>query len=321
MSDPEIGRFYPDDAGAGERRSRAELLFFTLELNRIDDAALEAKLAEPGAGALRAVAARHARLPAASAQRRAREAAAREIGRRARRLDAALRRDHGGAALSASTARSLTERRGAASPLRPRSARCARRRRRRWARCSARMCGSSPSSPTRSPRTRRSRTAGAASRGPISSRNLGELRRGRGGGRAHRRRARRLSAPLASLLPPEGEMVRRRAAALTGTATRRCPTRTTAAFRGARRERTVLDAYAAFSPELAAIGRRFFEHPWIDAPVRPGKAPGAFAHPTVPSAHPYLLLNYQGKHARRDDAGARAGPRRPSGAGRRRRAI
>jgi oligoendopeptidase F len=60
-------------------------------------------------------------------------------------------------------------------------------------------------------------------------------------------------------------------------------------------ERIVLDAYAAFSPELATIGRRFFERRWIDAPVRPGKAPGAFAHPTVPSAHPYLLLNYLGK--------------------------
>jgi oligoendopeptidase F len=60
-------------------------------------------------------------------------------------------------------------------------------------------------------------------------------------------------------------------------------------------EDIVLSAYAAFSPELAAIGRRFFEHRWIDAPVRPGKSPGAFAHPTVPSAHPYLLLNYQGK--------------------------
>ena len=58
---------------------------------------------------------------------------------------------------------------------------------------------------------------------------------------------------------------------------------------------TVLDAYAAFSPELADIGRRFFDNAWIDAPVRPGKAPGAFAHPTVPSVHPYLLLNYQGK--------------------------
>ncbi len=59
--------------------------------------------------------------------------------------------------------------------------------------------------------------------------------------------------------------------------------------------RTVLCAYRAFSPELAKVGERFFESPWIDAPVRPGKAPGAFAHPTVPSAHPYLLLNYQGR--------------------------
>jgi oligoendopeptidase F len=66
-------------------------------------------------------------------------------------------------------------------------------------------------------------------------------------------------------------------------------------FPFAEAERIVLDAYAAFSPDLAAIGRRFFERRWIDAPVRPGKAPGAFAHPTVPSAHPYLLLNYQGK--------------------------
>ena len=58
---------------------------------------------------------------------------------------------------------------------------------------------------------------------------------------------------------------------------------------------TVLDAYAAFSEPLADVGRKFFDQAWIDAPVRPGKAPGAFAHPTVPSAHPYLLLNYQGR--------------------------
>ena len=58
---------------------------------------------------------------------------------------------------------------------------------------------------------------------------------------------------------------------------------------------TVLDAYRAFSPTLADIARRFFENDWIDAPVRAGKAPGAFAHPTVPGVHPYLLLNYQGK--------------------------
>ncbi len=57
----------------------------------------------------------------------------------------------------------------------------------------------------------------------------------------------------------------------------------------------VLDAYGQFSPDLAAVGKKFFDNNWIDAPARPGKSPGAFAHPTVPSAHPYLLLNYQGK--------------------------
>ena len=58
---------------------------------------------------------------------------------------------------------------------------------------------------------------------------------------------------------------------------------------------TVLSAYGNFAPEMAAIAKRFFDEQWIDAPVRPGKAPGAFAHPTVPSAHPYVLVNYLGK--------------------------
>ncbi|TXN00644.1 M3 family oligoendopeptidase, partial [Methylobacterium sp. WL103] len=58
---------------------------------------------------------------------------------------------------------------------------------------------------------------------------------------------------------------------------------------------TVLDAYNAFSPKMAGIARDFFDRRWIDAPTRPGKAPGAFAHPTVPSVHPYVLVNYQGK--------------------------
>ncbi|MGN7293981.1 M3 family oligoendopeptidase [Rhizobium sp. SAFR-030] len=58
---------------------------------------------------------------------------------------------------------------------------------------------------------------------------------------------------------------------------------------------TVLSAYAGFAPEMADIARRFFDEQWIDAPARQGKAPGAFAHPTVPSAHPYVLVNYLGK--------------------------
>lgn len=58
---------------------------------------------------------------------------------------------------------------------------------------------------------------------------------------------------------------------------------------------TVLSAYQQFSPDMADIARSFFDRRWIDAPVRPGKAPGAFAHPTVPSVHPYVMLNYMGK--------------------------
>ncbi len=57
----------------------------------------------------------------------------------------------------------------------------------------------------------------------------------------------------------------------------------------------VLKAYGGFSPELAAVGKRFFDNAWIDAGLRPGKSGGAFAHPTVPSVHPYLLVNYHGK--------------------------
>jgi oligoendopeptidase F len=60
----------------------------------------------------------------------------------------------------------------------------------------------------------------------------------------------------------------------------------------------VLDAYASFSPELSDVARRFFDEAWIDAPMRPGKRPGAFCAYTVPSQHPYLLLNWT---ARRRD--------------------
>jgi oligoendopeptidase F len=58
--------------------------------------------------------------------------------------------------------------------------------------------------------------------------------------------------------------------------------------------RLVLDAYRDFSPELAEIAGRFFERRWIDAELRPGKRGGAFSASTVPSAHPYVLLNYTG---------------------------
>ncbi len=58
---------------------------------------------------------------------------------------------------------------------------------------------------------------------------------------------------------------------------------------------TVLDAYAGFSPQLAELAEPFFTQGWTDAAVKPGKAPGAFAHPTVTDAHPFVMLNYLGK--------------------------
>jgi oligoendopeptidase F len=59
--------------------------------------------------------------------------------------------------------------------------------------------------------------------------------------------------------------------------------------------KTVLDAYAGFAPEMATLAEPFFTKGWIDAGVKPGKAPGAFAHPTVTTVHPYVMLNYLGK--------------------------
>jgi oligoendopeptidase F len=60
----------------------------------------------------------------------------------------------------------------------------------------------------------------------------------------------------------------------------------------------VLESYRSFSPEMAEAARRFFAEGWIDAPVRPAKRPGAFCAYTVPSHHPYLMLNWTGR--RRD---------------------
>ncbi len=58
---------------------------------------------------------------------------------------------------------------------------------------------------------------------------------------------------------------------------------------------TVMTAYAEFDPKMADIAKPFFTDGWIDAAVKPGKAPGAFAHPTVTPVHPYVMLNYLGK--------------------------
>ena len=121
-----------------------------------------------------------------------------------------------------------------------------------------------------------------------SGRARGRRCAGRGGDR-------RLSAPLASLLCAQSPLVRQGRVSIIGTATRPCPTPRGASIAGRPRATRCFGAYRAFSPRMADIARRFFDERWIDAPTRPGKAPGAFSHPTTPSAHPYILLNYLGK--------------------------
>ena len=69
-------------------------------------------------------------------------------------------------------------------------------------------------------------------------------------------------------------------------------------FRWSEATELVVDAYGSFSDELAGVVRRFLDERWVDAPVRPGKRPGAFCAYTVPSAHPYLFLNWTSR--RRD---------------------
>ncbi len=59
--------------------------------------------------------------------------------------------------------------------------------------------------------------------------------------------------------------------------------------------KTVLDAYNSFEPKLAEIADQFFDKNWIDAELREGKDSGAFSHSTVPSVHPYILMNFHGK--------------------------
>ena len=128
------------------------------------------------------------------------------------------------------------------------------------------------------------------------ARHLVQPRRARGGRGAGRGGARRLSAAVASLLRAEGASGSARSSSTHWDRNAPLPKVADAArSAGTRRRRRCSPPMARSRREMAAIAERFFENNWIDAPVRPGKAPGAFAHPTVPSAHPYVLLNYQGK--------------------------
>ena len=107
--------------------------------------------------------------------------------------------------------------------------------------------------------------------------------------------ARGLSAAVAPLLRAEGQLVRQEAPAALGPQRAAAEGRAAHDRRGARRRTRCSPPTARSRRAWRTIAERFFARNWIDAPVRPGKPPGAFAHPTVPSAHPYVLLNYQGK--------------------------
>ena len=73
------------------------------------------------------------------------------------------------------------------------------------------------------------------------------------------------------------------------------PTQDTRQFTWQEAQEIILDSFGGFSPDMASLAKRFFDNDWIDAEPRPAKASGAFSHPTVPSAHPYILMNYSGQ--------------------------
>ena len=260
----------PDHAGAGERHRAPSCCSSRSSSTASRTPALDAKLAGAGAGALRALAARRARLPAAissatssrSCCTRNRSPAAppgRGSSTRPRRRCAFA---VGGKDLtSAEALHLLSERRsgdaqggGQGAGRGVRQERAALRAHHQHAR------------------------QGQGDRGPLARLQAADLvaqprqfRRGRGGRRADRRGARRLSAACRIAITGSrrnGSASRR---CPIGTATRRCPTRTTAASPGPRRSASCSTPMARSRPTWRRSGERFFDHAWIDAPVAAGQ--------------------------------------------------
>jgi oligoendopeptidase F len=161
----------------------------------------------------------------------------------------------------------------------------ARRRRMRWPRCSARTSSFSPASTTRWRRKRKSTTAGARCPRPQHGRHLSNhvepevveaLRNAVVA--AYPKLSHRYYRLKAKWMGLEKLQVWDRNAPL--------PTETPRLVDWAEARRTVTEAYAAFDPRMADLATPFFDKGWIDAGVKPGKAPGAFAHPTVTTSTP-----------------------------------
>ena len=269
-----------------------DLLFFELELNRIDDAALEAAMAAPALGHYRPWLDGHSQGKAAPACRRHRAAVPGEVGVERRRLEPPVRRDDVGAALR----------------LRGREP---------DARAAARQTPGSRREEAQAAANALAATLGANLRlfGLVTNtlakdkeisdrwRKFADVADSRHlANRVEREVVEALVAAVTDAYPRLSHRYYALKARWFGKERlahwdRNAPLPNAPqrhyAWEAARD--TVLDAYAGFSPRMADIARRFFDEGWIDAPVRPGKAPGAFAHPTTPSAHPYVLVNFLGK--------------------------
>ena len=292
-TDPAGAKFYGD---VQERITAASshVLFFGLELNRIDDAALDRAMADPGARPLPALARGCPQGEALSARgpRRA-IAVPREIGDRAWRLEPAVRRDHRVPAFHRE--RQVARDRADPQPAcRIRTAGCARRRRDALAATFKENL----------------RPFALVTNTLAKDKEISDRWRGFADVAASRHLANRVEPEVVEALVAAVRAAYPRlshryyALKAQWFGKKRLPhwDRNAPLPQVAMRtigwdeaQDTVLTAYGAFSPKMASIAERFFTDRWIDAPVRPGKAPGAFSHPTVPSAHPYVLLNYQGK--------------------------
>ena len=297
-------------AGA-HHRGLVHLLFFTLELNRLDDAALDEGDGRSRARPLPAMDRGPPQGQAVPARGPRRAAVAREVGDRSLRLQPPVRRDHGGPALYGR--RQDAGARADAEPAgRTPTPRSARRRPRRWPRPSRRTCGCSRWSPTRSPRTRRSPTAGAAS---ATSRSRATSPTG-SSPRWSTRWCRRCARPIRGCRTATTRSRRAgsaRSNCRTGTATRRCR-RSDAHDPWPEARETVLGAYGGVFAADGRNRRALLQRPLDRRAGAAGQVAGRLRASDGAVGASLSAAELPGQDARRDDARARARPRRPPGA-------
>ncbi len=272
-----------------------KLLFFELEWAELDDDARRDAARRRPPRVRAAPPALGAPLPAAPADRARRGRAHREVGHRSRARGSACSTSRSRRSPSSSTARPTTLEAGARPVAGARSRGAPGRGRGGHRRARARAAHARVRA-QHAARRQVDRRPHAPLR--LVDREPQPLQRGerRVGAGARRRGAGPLRDP-AALVHAQGAAARHRPARRLrphGVGRRRRERRSA----GTRPKELVLDAYGSFSGELADTARQFFDNAWIDAPARPGKRPGAFCAYTVPSHHPYLLLNWTSR--RRD---------------------